>query len=1358
MRILPPGTTVGKYPIVRVLSTGGMGVLYEAVHPVLGSRVVVKAVRPELAGQQSVADRFRNEALAASRVRDDRLPRIFDVDRLPDGSPYMVMEYLEGEDLAARLAGGPLPPAYAARVMIEVLEVLDRVHRLGIVHRDIKPQNIFLACSDVLGEVPKLLDFGVAHFAGGAGTRPGELTGTPMYMAVEQGTAGGEVGPWTDVFAAGVVLYECLAGGGQRPWTARDPIAYLQRLAEGAPPRPLREAAPHVEPGLADAVMRAVRIRPEERHPDAAAFADALEPFALGRAALFGARQGRERHATPTPAVRPLSPRRSGRGPATPPLGRVDGHRALDDVRRQLAGLRSRAGDAPPEGRLRPGERRHVTVVTLELRLEAAPGTPLGADELDGLLAQVVPVFADRLTEAGGHVDRLPGATVLAAFGRERTHEDDAERAVHGALALERDRETVAAALATVGVDVMTRTGIHTGFVIRADAPDGAGALDGETVSVARALAAAAPRNGTLASRETIDPLGRRYIVRAQGEAPLAARARPVTVYEVLRLGEDDPEAWTRTASSVPLVGRTGELARLLAFVEQTPAAGGALPRVGVVAGAAGIGKTRVLQELVQRLPPDVTVIRVEPPALRPFGLWGALLRRLLDDEGGDPPETALPALADALEPARRTELLAQSPVVAVLLGAATEDRIDARGMELRDRVRLSLTLALEAAARRASADGGHKLLILLDNLQRADRASLELLAPVLDGLRAPTPPLVLLGARDHDLPAFPDALRAERFRLGPLADEEVAALLEGLTGAAAPGASLLQFVRDRAAGNPLVVEQLALSLLERGLAHAPESQLRELGLPTTLYGLILSRVDRLEPVSREALRCASVLGGRFTERLFFAVTARLAGTALADATTARAHLDQLRRLGALVLEAGEGEAVYRFRQNLVRDAVYATVLSENRRLLHRLAAVAMERLYPARKGVLAAELLQHYAQTDDHERIAHYAHLVGRQACAVGAFAEAVDALSTAAALRARVPASERLVTARTLVLLGYALHQCSRLDEAGEQLGAAVAVLEGAADDDPREARRLLGRALLVRGEVLYHRGRWDASDADLVRAAAVLESAGLHAEAALVRSRRGFQLRDRGRLEEGLRHARAGWAVLRGTDDLAAIARAGHDLGNLLRDVGEHDEAVVVFGCAIEAGDRLYARGERGDVHYGRLGARSGRAMTWAAMGRFEEAIADQQAALDFARELGHGMAEAAILYHLATHRVGRDGPADRDEARALALRSLELCRERGVPVRAMKCRVLLAQIARRAGHPEEELEHLEAAEFLARESRVEPGTWVATVERIHELLVARGERTRAGAVAVAARGRLDEAAAPELAARLDALRPR
>ncbi|MEZ4465839.1 MAG: protein kinase [bacterium] len=564
MNILQPGTVIGKYPITRLLNAGGMGMLYEAVHPVLGNRVVIKTIRPELAHDKTVVGRFLNEALSACRIRDDRLPSIYDHDTLPDGSPYMVMELLEGEDLSQRLAGGALAPPMAARIMVEVLEVLAKVHQLGVIHRDIKPQNIFLARSDLVGEVPKLLDFGVAHIATDSMTRPGEVMGTPMYMALEQAQSNVRVGPWTDVFSAGVVLYECLAGPGQRPWGMGTALTYITRLSTGTPPRPLEELAPEVPLGLCAAVMRAIAIEPTDRYPDAGSFLRAIEPFAEPRSSLFReptrpVRTSAAPVATAETAwARPAAPsmpatrrtRRSG-----PELDAV--HRLRD----RLANL-GRTREETGAGRLKPGERHHVVALALSFDLGTGVDVGLHPEEVDDLLVHINEIFDHELESLGARVEQHLGRALLATFGHDTVSEDDAERAARAALRLIERRRDLEAALGEVGCGISLRIGIHAGFVVRATDESGGSRAPatGDTVNVARFLEGTAPLNGIQASRSVREAAGDRFSWRTLGPREVRGRAEPVDVYELM--GMETSPGWQRQRRH-PFVGRVTQVAEL---------------------------------------------------------------------------------------------------------------------------------------------------------------------------------------------------------------------------------------------------------------------------------------------------------------------------------------------------------------------------------------------------------------------------------------------------------------------------------------------------------------------------------------------------------------------------------------------------------------------------------------------------------------------------------------------------------------------------------------------------------------------------------------------------------------------------
>src|SRR5262245_16334651 len=181
---------LGKYAIVRVIGKGAMGIVFEAVHVRLGQRVAIKMVRPTHGDLQEIVPRFEREARAAAQLQNTHVMRVMDVDVLPDGTPFMVMEYLEGHDLAAELkARGPLPVSEAVRWTFQGCEALAEAHGVGIVHRDIKPSNLFLARSGE-GRTIKVLDFGISkmHSAEPEGNETSAFStfGTPLYMSPEQ--------------------------------------------------------------------------------------------------------------------------------------------------------------------------------------------------------------------------------------------------------------------------------------------------------------------------------------------------------------------------------------------------------------------------------------------------------------------------------------------------------------------------------------------------------------------------------------------------------------------------------------------------------------------------------------------------------------------------------------------------------------------------------------------------------------------------------------------------------------------------------------------------------------------------------------------------------------------------------------------------------------------------------------------------------------------------------------------------------------------------------------------------------------------------------------------------------------------
>ena len=259
----------GRYRVLRCLGTGGMGTVYLAEHVHLGRLTAVKLLCPPLCAEDPGAEqRFRQEALLVAKVRHPSVAEVYDLDRLPDGRYLLAMEYVAGETVAQRLErDGPCAIPEAIRVLRIVADALNHVHWSGILHGDLKPQNIMLGAG---GDV-KLLDFGVAHEMAQLAAPNAFRSGTLAYMSPDQ-LLGDALGPASDIYALGVVFYEMLTG--RLPHAGRT-VAELRMQRLLRPPVPVNWLRPICPRELADVVARALHPEPAERWPSALAFAQA---------------------------------------------------------------------------------------------------------------------------------------------------------------------------------------------------------------------------------------------------------------------------------------------------------------------------------------------------------------------------------------------------------------------------------------------------------------------------------------------------------------------------------------------------------------------------------------------------------------------------------------------------------------------------------------------------------------------------------------------------------------------------------------------------------------------------------------------------------------------------------------------------------------------------------------------------------------------------------------------------------------------------------------------------------------------------------------------------------------------------
>jgi serine/threonine-protein kinase len=274
-----------KYRLEKVAGEGGMGIVYAAEHLVLRQRVAVKVLLPEAALSEAVVERFSREAQAAARIQSDHVARVLDAGSLVNGSPFLVMEYLEGCDLEELLElNGKLPVAEAIDYAIQACEALAHAHAVGIIHRDLKPANLFLACRPDGGNQIKMLDFGISK---SMKSKPSEkrltgqhVLGSPVYMSPEQLRNSKTIDARADIWSLGVVVYEMLTG--TPPFDADGVGEIFAKILGNEECEPLHVRNPKVPRELSDVIAKCLRREPSERWEDAAQVASALRPFGSG--------------------------------------------------------------------------------------------------------------------------------------------------------------------------------------------------------------------------------------------------------------------------------------------------------------------------------------------------------------------------------------------------------------------------------------------------------------------------------------------------------------------------------------------------------------------------------------------------------------------------------------------------------------------------------------------------------------------------------------------------------------------------------------------------------------------------------------------------------------------------------------------------------------------------------------------------------------------------------------------------------------------------------------------------------------------------------------------------------------------
>ncbi len=422
-----------RYRVVGLLGEGGMGAVYVAEHTLIGRKVALKRLHPELAADAKSVARFQREARAAAATGHENIVEILDLGFAEDGAPFLVMEYLKGRSLATTLRReGRLAPARACHILGQVLAALSAVHREQIVHRDLKPDNIFLTRRSGHADYVKVLDFGISKMRRDEDeamdlTRTGVMLGTPFYMSPEQARGVKTLDHRVDLYACGVILYECLSG--KLPFDGQNYHALLQAILAGQPPK-LTSLVPELDPSLCAVVDKAIARDPAARHQYAREMLSTLVPFgaidvgpeepdgndgtasepaqALLETTPMSPEQLRDRAERPSagaPTTTPVTPH--DRPTTTTPVGGGRSPEADDEVEFLLARLpRPKRLDGPP---------RRFAATSEDWIGSGTPSTPLAFSTSAGVREAVTPYPSESLVRASRFA-REPSGSVFTGF------------------------------------------------------------------------------------------------------------------------------------------------------------------------------------------------------------------------------------------------------------------------------------------------------------------------------------------------------------------------------------------------------------------------------------------------------------------------------------------------------------------------------------------------------------------------------------------------------------------------------------------------------------------------------------------------------------------------------------------------------------------------------------------------------------------------------------------------------------------------------------------------------------------------------------------------------------------------------
>lgn len=924
-----------------------MGEVLLAYDPRLDRQVAIKRIRADLTLDEIRRRRFRREAQVAAGLNHPAIVHVFDL-LTEDDTEHIVMEYVPGKALRSILKRGPLTVREVVALGLELAEGLTYAHRRGVIHRDLKSENVLVTPE---GE-PKITDFGIARRLLTDGpqealTREGMVLGTYRAMSPEQ-IRGEEVDARSDLFSFGILLYEALTG--ESPFLAETETATIARVLNQEV-RPLHKVVADVPRGLSTLVVHLLQKEPHLRPRNGG---EMVERFR----ALLG-----DLPETPGEATEMMTVVEG------PPKG------SAGTVSRDTPSSRI---TTPTTVRRRTGERRQVTLVGCDL-----VGLGAGSQTLDPeRLYSVMPEFRELAREAverwEGQVESLVGHRLVAYFGYPLAHEDDAWRAVRAATEMVHRVDDLRRRMAgREDGGFALRAAVHTGLALILPDPEqqdsggrtastGTSAareeqvILGKTLDLTSGIQLLAEPGSVVLSSATRRLVEGYFTTEALPATRVAGADEPVTAHRIT--GERQVHSRLEAVHELsPLVARERELGLLRDRWEMAREGQG---QVVLIGGEAGIGKSRLLRSLREALRPEAPtwLAAYASPYTRNTPLQPMI--ELLGQAAGLGEAESPGERVDRLEGLlRRYDLPLEEGVslLAPFLDLPLEGRDPAPELSPDRRRARTLELLLELVLKLAER---RPLILAVEDLHWVDPSTLELLGLLVE--QGASVHLYLLVTYRPELePPWGHHSHMTQLSLTRLAQEESARLLRRLTAGKPLPSQVERQILAKTEGVPLFVEELTRTLLESDLLEEGEERweltapLGSLDIPSTLRDSLTARLDRLDEEAREVARYASVLGRRFTFPLLAAVVPLEEGVlGVALDRLVRAELLQRRGLSWT-------EARYMFRHALIQDAAYELLLEGHRRRIHGRVAEVLEQDLPD-MAEAEPELLAHHLEQAD--------------------------------------------------------------------------------------------------------------------------------------------------------------------------------------------------------------------------------------------------------------------------------------------------------------------------------------------------------------------------------------------------------